>query len=134
MSPKTVVFDIRNSLALSKYNGREQLFCKKTGKWYCGDTVLKGSVPLAPLDDFGKYPNGPNPRIIGETAPEAFYNSLFSYVLAPLRFKNTSWGAAQGRGNLAAAEFRESELVKKVFRTVNLLTGFVKTGRNVFRK
>ena len=40
------------------------------GKWPCGDAILKGSFPLAPLGDFEKSPNGPNPRIVGGNAPQ----------------------------------------------------------------
>ena len=48
LSPETIVFDLYNSLALSKCDGRKQLFCKNDGGWPRGDTVLKGSVHLAP--------------------------------------------------------------------------------------
>ena len=82
---------------------------------------------MAPLEDFGKYPNRPKPRIVGENAPGTFYQSLFALVLATLRFKRMSRGTVQGHENLAAIEFLESELVKKKgFQTVNLLTVFVK--------
>ena len=89
---------------------------RTTGKWSYGDTVVKGSAPLAPLGDFGKYPNGSNPRIAGEMAPGAFYLSLFALVLATLRFKSMSCGTAQWRENIAAIEFLDSELVKMAYR------------------
>ena len=63
---------------------------RTTGKWPFGDTVLKGSAPLVPLGDFGKYPNVSKPRIDGRHAPETFYQSLLALVLATLRFKRMS--------------------------------------------
>ena len=131
MPPETIVFDLYHSLALSKYNGRKQLFCKNDGKWSFGDTVLKGSgplAPLAPLDDFEKYPNGSKPRNVGENSPKTPHRSLFALVLANLRFKKMSRCTVLGRENFAAIGFLEIELVKKGCRTVNLLTGFVKPG------
>ena len=95
------------------------------GKWSCEDTDLKGSAPSVPLDDFGKYPHGSKPRIASGASPETSDNSLFALILATLRFKEMSWGTAQGNDGLAATEFLESELVKKGFRTVDLLSGFV---------
>ena len=85
----------------------------------------KESLLLAPLDDWGKYPNGPNPRISSGTAPETFYNSLFALILTTLRFKEMSWGALQCRDSLLATDFVESELRKKGFRTFDLMSGFV---------
>ena len=89
---KTIVFDIRNSPHCLNTTAVDNYSVRTTGKRSCGDTVSKGSSPLAPLDDFGKYPDGPNPRIAGETAPGTFYNSLFALILATLRFKSMSRG------------------------------------------
>ena len=86
---------------------------RKTGKWSCGDAVLKGSAPLAHLDDFGKYANGSKPRIVGGNIPKTPHQSSVALVLATLRFKRMSTDEVQGRENLAAIEFIESELVKR---------------------
>ena len=104
------------------------------GKWSCGDTVLKGSVPSAPLEDFEKYPNESKPRNVGENAPKTFYQSLFALVLETLRLKKMSCGTVLGRENLAAIEFPESELVKKGLPNFKSLNGIRKAGRDVFRK
>ena len=85
----------------------------------------KGSVRPVPLGDWGKYQNGPNPRVSAGAAPETFYNPLFALILTTLRFKEMTWGAPQGRDSLKATEFIESELGKKGFRTADLLSGFV---------
>ena len=84
-----------------------------------GDTIQKGSVPLAPLDDWGKYPDGSNPRASNGTAPETFYNSLFALILTTLRFKEIPWGTLQCHDTLLATEFTESELGKKTFKPSN---------------
>ena len=118
----TILSHCLNTTAVNNYSVRP------TGKWPRGDTVLKGSGLLAPLGDFGKYPNGPNPRNVGENAPKTFYRSLFALVLATLRFKKMARGTVLGREDLSAIEFLEIELVKKGFQTVNLLTGFVNPG------
>ena len=83
---------------------------------------------MAPLGDFERSPNGSNPRIVGWNFPETFYRSFFALALETLRFKKMSWGAAQGRDNLPAIEFPESELAIKGPQSVNLLTDFVKPG------
>ena len=59
-----------------------------------GDTIQKGSVPLAPLDDWGKYPDGSNPRASNGTFPETFYNPPFALILATLRFKEMPRGGS----------------------------------------
>ena len=115
--------------------GVNNLSVRTIGKWSCEDTVLKGSVHLAPLGDFGKSANGSNPRIVGRNAPKTFPRSLVALVLATLRFKKMSWGTAQGREKFPAIEFPESELMKKKgFRSVNRLTGFVKPGGASFEQ
>ena len=68
---------------------------------------------MAPLGDFERSPDGPNPMIVGENAPETFYRPLFALVLGALWFKKMSRGAAQGRDNLSSVEFPESELAEK---------------------
>ena len=129
--PLSLIFTILprclNTTGLNNYSVRA------TRKWSCGDTFVRGSAPLAPLGDFEKYPNGSKPRIVGETAPETFYQSLFASVLATLWFKSTSCGTARGRENLAATEFPECGLVKKGFRAVNLLTCFVTSGGDLYK-
>ena len=52
---------------------------------------------------------------------------MFALVLATLRFKKISWGAAHGRANLSAIEFLDGEIAKKAFEAVNLLSAFVKS-------
>ena len=64
----------------------------------------------------------------GESAAGAFYRSLFSFVLAALRFGKMSCGTSQGRDNLIAIEFLESELTKKGPQSAKLMSGFVKPG------
>ena len=71
-------------------------------KLSCDDAVLKGSVPLAHLEDIGKYPNGSKPRLGGEDSPETFYRSLVALVLATLRFGEMSRVGFIRRENLAA--------------------------------
>ena len=43
------------------------------GKWPCEDTVQKGSVPLAPVDDFPENPQGSK---LEGNVPKTFYSSL----------------------------------------------------------
>ena len=86
---------------------------RANGKWSCGCTILKESDPLRPLGGFGKSHNRPIPRVVEENAPMTFYRSLLALVMATLRFGKMSWVEAQGRYNLYAVEFLESELAKK---------------------
>ena len=39
-------------------------------------TMLEGPAPLAPLDDFSKFPHVSNPRLGKEVAPNSFYLSF----------------------------------------------------------
>ena len=79
-----------NTTATSNYSVRTN------GKSSCEDSILKGSVPLASLDDFGKYPDGPSPRIASGTAPETFYNSLFALILASYVLRKRLGGRPRG--------------------------------------
>ena len=45
---KTIVFDLYNSLALGKYNGRKQLFCKNGGEMVLWRHGLKRACPFGP--------------------------------------------------------------------------------------
>ena len=109
--PLSLIFAILshclNTTAVNNYSIRT------IGKWSCGDTVLKGSPPLAHPSDFERPPNGPNARIVGGNPPRKFYRPLLALTLETLRFKKMSLGTAQGRENLYAIEFPESELAKK---------------------
>ena len=98
----TILSHCLSTTAVNNYSVRT------TGKWSCGDMVLKGSFPLVPLYDFGKYPNGHKPRNVGENAPETFYRSLSALVLATLRFKKMSRGTVQGLENLAVSNFSKA--------------------------
>ena len=124
--PLSVVFAILshrlNTTATNNYSVRTK------GKWSCGDTILKGSAPVAPLEDFGKYPDGPNPRIASETAPGAFRNSLFALILAKLRSKAMSWGGGPGARRSFGDGISRKRTRKKGYRKVNLLSGFVTSG------
>ena len=99
---------------------------RTAGKWSCEDTMVEWSVPLAPLEDWEMPHNGPNPRSVVEDAPKTFYWPLFALALSTLRFKKMSFGAAQGPGNLSAIGNLESELSRRGFEAVDLLSAFVK--------
>ena len=80
---------------------------------------------MAPLDDWGKYPNGHNPRISSGTAPETFYNSLFALILTTLRFKEMSRGLSKATIPFSQRNLSKVNSGKKGFQTVDLSPGFV---------
>ena len=80
---------------------------RAVGKWSCGNTIQKGSVPIAPMGDFLENPEGSD--LMGKV-PKSFYSSLFALILATLRFKEMSWGAVEGHDELMGIEFIEKNL------------------------
>ena len=72
--PLSMIFTIPthclNTTATNNYSIRTK------GQWFCLGSTLIGSSPLAPLVDFDKKPDGPNPLLAAEVAPETFYQSL----------------------------------------------------------
>ena len=79
-----------NKTAVSNYCVRT------TGKWSSADTMVKGPSPLAPLDDWERSTTGPNPRMVEEEVPNAFYRPMFSLILATLSFEEMSRGGSAG--------------------------------------
>ena len=60
--PLSVIFTIlTHCLDTSAVNN---YFVRMTGKWSCGDTMAKGSAPLARLDDWERSTTGSNPRMV----------------------------------------------------------------------
>ena len=103
-------------------------FVRTQGQWFCLATMLKGTAPVGPQDDFPEYPEGPNPRLAADAAPKAFYRASFALVLSTFRVGNMSWLAADGRLNLSASYNLPIVISRQAFRTVYFLSAFVKPG------
>ena len=116
----TVIFTILSHCLSTTATNNYSL--RTLGKWSCEDTVQKGSVPLAPVDDFLENPGGSK---LEGNVPKTFYSSLFALILTTLRFKEMSWGTDEGHDELKGVEYIEKELSIKNFKTVDLLSGFV---------
>ena len=69
--PLSVIFIILSRCLYT--TASNNYYVRTHGQWSCDDAIQQGHVPLAPLDDWEKYPNGSNPRVSSGTAPETFY-------------------------------------------------------------
>ena len=74
---ETIVFDLYNSLALSKHNVCKQLFRKNDGEMASWRHGLKRVGPFAPSRRLWKYPNGSKPMNVGEKMPPKRSTSLW---------------------------------------------------------
>ena len=83
------------------------------GKWSCGDTIQKGSAPLAPVGDFLENPGGS--KVDVGKVPKTFYSSLSALILTTLSFKEMTWGTDEGHEELKGVEFIEKRANGKRF-------------------
>ena len=53
----TILTHCLNTKAINNY------YVRTKGRWFCQDAMIIESSPLAPLADFGKFEDAPNPRL-----------------------------------------------------------------------
>ena len=102
-------------------------FVRTDGRWFCLDTMIKGSSPLAPLDISTEGRKGPNPRLANGIAAKSSYLPLYGLVSNPLMFPKCLRGGRRV-GKFHAAKYPSGLIAKGDFATVYLLTSFGRTG------